>query len=391
MPKKIILSIVILISLAMTGCGGKSIRESADYQTVEEMRADIINIEEARTLTQGLSASAQGFASWNEMSFAIRQSLDVIKLKPASEVAVVLPGQNPVQLTRGDLRKSLERMLEILPYLDVNPGLLADEFTWLRLAPDFGFTGYYEPSIKADYKRSEKYRYPIYGLPPDMKKGVPYHDRHAIDRRHVLAGKGLELAWVEDDVDIFFLQIQGSGRLLFPDGKIKHVLYAGKNNQPYVPLGRVMANKGLLKTEQISMPSIRKCLAENPARKAELLDCNPSYIFFHLKNEGPVGGMGRPLTPRMSLAVDPRVLPYGSLLFFRVNLPDSTGRHSRDTQALALPQDTGGAIRGRRIDLFMGAGEEAEHVAGHMNSVGVVYILLPVEGGSFTHTLHEKR
>lgn len=376
--------------LSLSACGGEpNIRQSGEYRPVENMRAEIIPAREARRLTAGLSAQAQGLSSWNDLRFAITQSLEYTALKPADELAVTVPGHNPVRITRGDLRKSLTRMLEILPYLDVNPGLLADEFTWLRLAPEFGFTGYYEPTIRADYKAGPLYRHPIYALPPDLKKGVPYLDRNAIDRGRALAGRGLELAWVQDDVDIFFLQIQGSGRLIYPDGKIRHVLYAGKNNQPYVPLGRVLAQEGLLDADKINMPSIRKCLAENPRRKAELMDRNPSYVFFRLEDQGPVGSMGRILTPRVSLAVDPRVLPYGSLLFFRVDLPDRFGVHNKDTQALALPQDSGGAIKGRRIDLFMGAGLEAEHVAGHLNGAGVVYLLLPVDGGSFTHKIQE--
>lgn len=391
MRKKIFPALLLGLAITLSACGGgQNIRkEPGRFLPVENMRAGVIPVEEARRLTEGLSAQAQGLSSWNDMKFAIEQSLNVTMLKPQDEVAVTLPGHDPLRITRGDLRKSLTRMLEILPYLDVNPGLLADEFTWLRLLPEFGFTGYYEPTIKADSRPGPVYKYPIYGLPPELKKGVPYHDRNSIDRKGALAGRKLELAWVEDDVDIFFLQIQGSGRLVYPDGKVKHVLYAGKNNQPYVPLGRVLADRGLLDQDQISMPNIRKCLADNPRRKGELMDCNPSYVFFRLEDAGPLGSMGRILTPRVSLAVDPRVLPYGSLLFFHVDLPDASGVHNRNTQALALPQDSGGAIKGRRIDLFMGAGAEAEHVAGHLNSEGVVYVLLPVEGGSFTRDIQE--
>lgn len=386
--KQMIRSLVLLaLVLLLTACGVKDVRQSGSYAPVENMRAEVIPVDEARRLTAGLSARAQGLSSWNDLKPAVERSLEYATLKPARDLAITLPGQDPIRITRGDLRKSLLRMLEIMPYLDVNPGLLADEFTWLRLTPEFGFTGYYEPTIRADYKAGPLYRHPIYALPKDLEKGKQYHDRHSIDRRKVLAGRGLELAWVQDDVDIFFLQIQGSGRLVFPDGKIKHVLYAGKNGHHYVPLGRVLCDEGLLDADKISMPSIRACLSANPTRKGELMDRNPSYVFFHLENDGPVGSMGRILTPRVSLAVDPRVLPHGSLLFFRVDLPDRFGVHREDTQALALPQDSGGAIKGRRIDLFMGAGLEAEHTAGYLNSEGTVYILLPVEGGSFTRDI----
>ncbi len=376
----------------LCGCPGAALdvrKDSAYYADLTHMRVEMVPVEEARRLTQGLSAPAQGLKSWNDLTFAVRQSLDYINLRPAQATALVLPGRDKVSISWGDLRGSLLRMLEILPYLDVNPGLLADEFTWLRLEPEFGFTGYYEPTIKADYRPGPVYCHPIYALPRDLKPGKQYLDRHSIDRQNALAGHGLELAWAADDVDIFFLQIQGSGRLVYPDGKTRHILYAGKNGHPYVPLGRVMREQGLLAPDNVNMNSIRACLNDNPQRKDELLDTNPSYVFFRLEDEGPVGSMGRIITPRVSLAVDPRVLPYGSLLFFRVDLPDKLGVHNRNTQALALPQDSGGAIKGRRIDLFMGAGSEAEHVAGHLNSEGTVYILMPVEGGSFTRNIQE--
>lgn len=384
-----------LLLLAVSLCLGACAKEldvrkdSAHYAPVAQMRAEIVDTENARELTKGLSAKAQGLTSWNDLAFGIRQSLDYIQLRPANETALTLPGLDPVRISWGDLRSSLLRMLEILPYLDVNPGLLADEFTWLRLSPEFGFTGYYEPTLRADYRGGPIYKHPLYALPPDLKAGRPYHDRHTIDRKKALAGRGLEIAWVQDDVDIFFLQIQGSGRLVYPDGKVKHILYAGKNGHPYVALGRVMRDRGLLEPDNINMNSIRSCLEDNKELKHELLDSNPSYVFFRLEDDGPVGSMGRILTPRVSLAVDPRVLPYGSLLFFRVDLPDSLGEHTRNTQAIGLPQDSGGAIKGRRVDLFMGAGDEAEHVAGHLNSEGTIYILLPVKGGSFTRSIQE--
>ncbi|MDL2285231.1 MltA domain-containing protein [Desulfovibrio sp. OttesenSCG-928-F07] len=383
-------AVLLVFVLLLTGCPAVNVRnDPARYASLEHMRVEAVDVKEARELTEGLSAPAQGLKSWNDLRFAIEQSLDFVQLRPAHATALVLPGDDRVPISWGDLRASLLRMLEILPYLDVNPGLLADEFTWLRLTPEFGFTGYYEPTIRADSHPGPIYRYPIYAMPKDLKPGKQYLDRHSIDRKQALAGKGLELAWVADDIDIFFLQIQGSGRLVYPDGKVRHVLYAGKNGHAYVPLGRVMRERGLLEPDNVNMNSIRTCLNENPSIKDELLDTNPSYVFFRLEDDGPVGSMGRILTPRVSLAIDPRVLPYGSLLFFNVDLPDQFGVHNRNTQALALPQDSGGAIKGRRIDLFMGAGNEAEHVAGHLNSEGTVYILMPVTGGSFTRYIEE--
>jgi membrane-bound lytic murein transglycosylase A len=373
--------------LLLSGCssGGLDARPSTSrYAGVDSLRLETLTREEARGLALEFSPLAQGLGSWEDLSFALRQSLDYLKFRPESGVALTLPGQNPLRLDWGDLRAGLERLLEILPYLEVNPGLLADEFIWLRLSPEFGFTAYYEPTLEADYRAGAVYRHPLYAPPPDLKPGVPYHDRRAIDRWKVLSGRGLEIAWARDEVDVFFLQIQGSGRLVFTDGSEKHVLYAGKNGHPYVPLGRELLARGLLSPDKVNMPGIRGILAANPEQLGDLLDLNPSYVFFRLEDSGPVGGMGRILTPGVSLAVDPAVLPYGSLLFFQTVLPDSSGEHTRKLAALGLPQDKGGAIRGRRVDLFLGAGKEAEHVAGHLNSAGVLYLLLPVSGGSFT-------
>jgi membrane-bound lytic murein transglycosylase A len=229
------------------------------------------------------------------------------------------------------------------------------------------------------------YSFPLYSRPPDLQPDKLFYDRHMIDRGRVLAGRGLELAWVRDELDAYFLQIQGSGRLIFPDGQSKHILFAGKNGHQYVSMGAILRDKGLLDANNISMPTIKSCLLGHPTEKTDLLDMNPSYVFFRLDDRGPVGSMGRILSPRVSLAVDPSVLPYGSLVFFNTMLPNQLGQHNRPLHALALPQDSGGAIRGRRIDIFFGAGKAAEHTAGHLNQGGRVYLLLPVKAGSFTY------
>lgn len=375
----------VLLGALLTACGGKT--QVPRYTSVKTLKTTPVKPKTAQEFARYLSPKTQGLKSWNDMRFALEQSLSYARVRPQDAIAGVLPGEPDTTVTWADIVASLKRMLELLPFLDVNPALLVEEFRWVKITPEFGFTGYYEPTLLADYKKGPVFRYPVYSLPPDMRQGKPYYDRHAIDRKKALAGRGLELAWAKDDVDIFFLQVQGSGRLLFPDGKVKHILYAGKNGHPYVSLGGVLRDEGLIEPDKVSMPSIKACLLKNRDRKEEFLDSNPSYVFFRLANDGPVGGMGRVLTPQVSLAVDPRVLPYGSLLFYSVALPDKKGQHTQPVYALGLPQDTGGAIKGRRIDIFCGAGEWAEHVAGHLNNQGDVYILLPVKGGTHTRDL----
>lgn len=350
-----------------------------DYRNLENFHAEIISPEDAVKMAESINLSDQNLSSWKDLEFGLEQSLDYLRFRTSETPLLSLPGPDGAQVdvTLNDLRSSLRRMLEVLPQLDANPGILGREFQWIKLSPDFGFTGYYEPTLRANYTQDPVYRYPLYSLPPEVQTGVRYFSRQQIDRDRVLSGRGMEIAWVDDDVDIFFLQVQGSGRLVYPDGKVKHVLYAGKNNHPYVSLGRIMRDQGLLEPDKISMPAIRDYLAKNPQKKPELLDGNPSYVFFRLADEGPLGSINRVLTPRVSMAVDPKTLPHGSVVFLRVNFPNEIGVHDRQVSSIGLAQDSGGAIKGRRVDLFSGSGEYAEHLAGHLNSEGHIYILLP--------------
>ena len=329
--------------------------------------------QEARGLIVKMNPRYQGLSSFRELAYPVSQSLAYAASRPASASALEQPG---LRLNYGQLAASLRHMQALLPKLDNNPALLAEEFTWYRIGPDFGFTGYFEPSLRASRKKSSAYPYPLYGLPPDLRKGVPYHTRKDIDRKGALSGKGLEIAWVSSEMDAFFLHIQGSGRLLFEDGTRSHVLYAGKNNHAYVPLGRVLRDRGLLAPDKVNMRSIREFLLQNPGMRAELYDSNPSYVFFREAAQGPIGAMGRPLTPYVSTATDRTVLPHGSMAFAIVPLPDAEGRPMRPFYGLTLPQDTGGAIKGGRIDLFCGAEREAGHIAGYLNARGAVYILV---------------
>ncbi len=336
-----------------------------------------VSDEEAFRLARGLASARQGMESWNDMRFAVQQSLSYVRAKPASRVAVNTP---TLQVTYGDMRKGLEHLLRLLPLLDGAPDLLASDFRWVRLGPDFGFTGYYEPEIPASRVKKGTFQYPLYSRPADLKRKRPYHSRHAIDRRGALRGRGLELAWVENPVDIFMLQIQGSGRLRFEDGSIRYVLYNGQNGHKYVSLGRVMVDRGLLKREDVSMFAIRDWLAAHPDQVEELLDTNPSYVFFKFGapgTQGSKGSMGRRITPWVSVATDQSVLPNGLLTLMNVALPNENGDHVLPFNALTLPQDTGGAIKRNRVDLFCGNGEVATRTASYLDTRGAVYLLLP--------------
>jgi len=358
--------------------------------------AEVSNIRKSWILGE-VSPKAQHLESWKELAPAIERSLAYVSAQPQGETAVSAEG---LTLTWGQLRRSLLELELILPRLDEQPSLLADRFTWLELGRKMLMTGYYAPLLKADNKQSEGYPYPLYGVPEDLRsldlgafhprwegqrlqyrlengEPVPFYDRKAIDFGEALAGRGLEVAWAKDLVDVFFLHIQGSGILEYPDGTRRYVLYAGKNGRQYVSLGREMIQRGMLERDEVSMHSIRDYLDENPEQKAELLSTNPSYVFFRLGDDGPFGAMGRELTPRVSVATDPNFLPLGSLLLVRAQLPpDEPGGAGSKMAGLMLAQDTGGAIKGDRLDFYAGTGRKAEYQAGHMKADATVALLI---------------
>lgn len=264
------------------------------------------------------------------------------------------------------------------------------------------FTGYYEPMLKAvDVALTENAvdaaGTPLYMRPddlvtvdlgafrPELKgenitgrvtdgKLVPYYTRAEIEKG-ALAGKSFEILHVTDPVDAFFLHIQGSGQVTMPDGSVKRVGYAAQNGHKYVAIGRELIAEGHMAKEDVSMQSIRAWLEANPDKAQELMNKNPSYIFFRpLEGDGPLGAEGVALTPLRSLAVDRKKIPYGAPVFLDVTAPDSDARIKR----LMIAQDTGGAIRGTvRGDFFWGAGEDAAEKAGLMKSRGYAWLLLP--------------
>lgn len=330
---------------------------------------------EAASIAARLTPDSQGLRSWTELGPVIDRSLRFMSRKSDSDLAVDRPD---LRVTWGEVRRSLTVLKSLLPQLDSRPELLASAFRWYAMGPNIDFTAYYEPTLEASWVKSGPFTHPLYAVPPDLRKGRPYYDRHAIDEGGALAGRGLELAWIKSKVDAFFLQVQGSGRLAFTDGTVKHVLYGDDNNQSYVSLGRVMKERGLIPPDKVNMPTIRAYLEAHPDEVTELLDTNPSYIFFRLADSGPLGSMGQPITPWVSLAVDKRVYPMGAPVVFCVPIPGSD--HVQGARGLlsgiGMAQDVGGAIKGSRADLFCGPGELAESVAGNMDVPGDVLLLL---------------
>jgi membrane-bound lytic murein transglycosylase A len=360
-------------------------------------RYEVISYQESLRLARRLNPASQGLRSWTDLEVPLLRSLAFAEKKPGCGLAVNTHG---LKLTWGRVQKSLRLMLSLLHDLDRDPDLLAKKFQWLRIRPQTLMTGYYEPSLQASLTPDPAYPYPLYGPPPDLLKadlgafhhrwkgqtliyrmtedGIePYPDRDAIDYKDALAGEGAEIAWTKDPVDVFFLQIQGSGRLVLPDGSVRHILYAGKNGRPYVSIGRVLIKRGLVPAEGMSMQAIRKFIDDHPDMAREILSRNPSYVFFRLADDGPLGASGAILTPEVSLAVDRSFIPMSGLLAVNAQVPSVSG--PRTLQGLGLAQDTGGAIQGNHVDLFCGAAEEAAHTAGSLKTDAVLHLLLARE------------
>jgi membrane-bound lytic murein transglycosylase A len=249
------------------------------------------------------------------------------------------------------------------------------------------FTGYFEPQLFGAWQRDTRYRVPLYRPPADLATNIaagrPHHSRSAIDAG-ALAGQNLELLWVDDPLDAFFLHIQGSGRVVMADGSVVRVGFAAKNGHPYFAIGRELVARGAIAKEDVSMQSIRAWLRDNPNEAAGVMALNPSYVFFRIidgsgqdggQGEGPIGAIGVALTPQRSLAVDPAFVPYGAPVWLDTADPLAPARPLR---RLLVAQDTGTAIKGAvRGDVFWGYGDEAAARAGAMKSPGRSWLLLP--------------
>lgn len=243
-------------------------------------------------------------------------------------------------------------------------------------AADGLFTGYFEPELRGSRSRGGPYQSPLYAPPPEM--GHPYLTRAEIDAG-ALAGRGLELVWVDDPVDAFFMHIQGSGRVRLDNGAVIRLGFADHNGHTYVAIGRELVRRGEMPLDAVSMQSIRAWLTDHPDRAAELMQTNPRYIFFQeIADAGPVGAQGIVLTPGRSIAVDRDVVPLGVPIW--VETADALNR-ARAWRRLMVAQDTGSAIKGAvRGDIFFGSGAAAGERAGRMNAPGRWFLLLPKTG-----------
>jgi len=294
--------------------------------------------------------------------------------------------------------------------LEKRTALIGESFDFYQAAGRDGkgevlFTGYFEPVLHGSLQETDRFRYPLYRTPDDTVtirlglfherygnqrlvgrlKGrdvVPYYSRKEIDTDRILHGRGLEIAWVADPVDLFILHVQGSGRIHLPDGGLLRVNYASANGRPYRGLTSYMVKQGYLAEHEKGYRKMKAYLQGHPETRDEIMNYNESYVFFRVMEDGPLGALGLPVVAGRSIATDPAVFPKGALAFVKSRKPvmgaDGEVERWLPYKRFVLNQDTGGAIKGAgRLDLFCGAGAEAERVAGSLVEPGHLYFLAP--------------
>jgi peptidoglycan lytic transglycosylase A len=344
---------------------------------------------------------------WESLHTALRRSVSYLEKLPPDRIV----GEQPRRFTAGEVLDSLLAFEKSLDSWDCRECWMRDFSARFDLIPSSSdvelesvlFTGYYQPVIEGSLSPTAEYAYPIYGMPADLivtelatplpslapekvtgrlEGGnlVPYYSRREIDELGSLQGRGYEIAWVKNPIDLFFLHIQGSGILQLADGRRLLVGYAGANGKPYRSIGRLLIDRGKIPQEEMSMQRLRRYLLDYPEEQNEIFFYNESYVFFRFSQEGPLGNIEVPLTPGRSIATDARLFPKGALAFIVTERPvlDAAGQLVgwQPFSRFVLNQDTGGAIRGpQRADLYFGTGFEAEAGAGYMNRRGKLFFL----------------
>ena len=345
---------------------------------------------------------------YDGLEHSIRQSLSYLQRVPPDR-----------EFRFEDDRYSAEHMIRsletFLTYIQTRPSqrdlnrYIRDNYRVYRSVgsgpgSDVLFTGYYEPFLTAKKQPTSQYKVPILGRPDDLvtvdlaafsskyagekltgrlagRTVIPYFERKDIEGKGAIGVKAPVLAWLEDPVDLFFLQIQGSGRVYLDTGEALNVHYDSTNGRPYRSIGRLLIDEGQIPLSEMSMQRIRAYLAAHPEKARDILNYNPSYVFFKLEEEGPLGSINVKLTPGRSIALDYRLFPLPALSFIETAKPilDGNGDIIRweNFSRFVVSQDTGGAIRGPgRADLFWGNGPYAEVAAGHMRQRGDVYLMV---------------
>ena len=338
---------------------------------------------------------------------AVRQSLEYYnKLPPETQFSL-----GPERVAALDMIVTARNFLLIIENdalsFDQKAEQIKKDFVLYRSVGSNGggkvlFTGYYEPVLACRLNADDVYKYPLYKRPGDIieidlslfgngfprnkifgrlegRKVVPYYSREDIDQKKAFAGRDLEILWCADILDIYTLQVQGSGKVDLGDGNVISVLYDGQNGRPYRSLGKYLIDVGAIPRDKMSLQAIREYLRAHPEELFKVLNQNPSYVFFRIDMGPSVGNIGVPLTPGRSIAVDSKLFPKGAIGIIHTEKPvieNNAIKEWKPFTRFVLNQDTGGAIKGPgRVDLFWGQGPEAEIAAGYMQQEGELYFL----------------
>lgn len=390
----IIIIIAVLMAFVFTGCNGVDRKPAKD-----EVMAQISGYSYPRFSDD---------LNYDGLAHCISQSLTYLRKIPEGRMFVF-------GIDRYDTPHMIQSLEFFLEYIQGNPSprdlkkfIKANYRVYRSVGRDGRgevlYTGYYEPHLSGSLFQSEEYPYPLYARPQDLisidlsmfsdkykgekivgrytdKTVVPYHDREDIESENALAGKAEVLAWVKDPIDVFFLQIQGSGKVYLDNGEVINVHYHATNGRPYRSIGKLLIDENKITNEEMSMQKIRAYLNAHPEEMEYVFNYNPSYVFFKIEPDGPLGNINVRLTPGRSIALDRRIFPPAALVYINTQKPliDSTGNITvwSDFSRFALNQDTGGAITGPgRADLFWGNGKYAEIAAGHLKYPGNLYFLV---------------
>ena len=345
---------------------------------------------------------------YDSLILAIRRNLEYLDRLDSGKIFQY----GPHKITCRQVRESQTAFLKLIkenPNTDQLNKQIRKDFRIYQAPGHFGdgkilFTGYFEPIYEGSRVPDKTFKYPLYRKPDNLlqidlslfgkkfkgekiiaridgQKVLPYFSRYRIEVEKVLQGRDLEIAWLKDPIDVAFLHIQGSGRLKLPDGEILSVGYEVSNGREYRSIGRYLLEKGLMSREKMSMQGIRRYLSQHPEILNEVLNHNPSYVFFRILENGPIGNISVPLTPGRSLALDSRIFPKGSLAYISCQKPVLNDHRDikgwQNFSRFVLNQDTGGAIKGTgRADLYWGSGPYAEAAAGHLQHKGKLFILI---------------
>jgi membrane-bound lytic murein transglycosylase A len=372
------------------------------------IKPDITKLNSLKKVSISRYPSFQDNGDYSDLMAAIDGSLDYLSRIPEEREFYF----NKDVYSAGHLQKSLQvfrARLATNPASDDLNQFIRKNYLLYRSVGSNGrgkmlFTGYFEPAIKGSLEKSPAFPYPVYATPDDLtridlslfgdefkgkkitgrytgKTVVPYYERSEIDHTGILDDRSEILAWISDPIDLFFLQIQGSGKIFLASGEHINVHYHTVNGHPYRSIGKLLIDEEKIAREEMSMQKIRSYLHEHPEEVERVLNHNPSYVFFKLEEEGPIGYIQVKLTPERSIALDRKIFPPAALGYIETQKPelDQFGQIYawQDHQAFVLNQDTGGAIKGPgRADLFWGNGHYAEMAAGHMQHPGTLYFLV---------------